>query len=178
MSGGAFDYYQYHIDEIVARIEYEIERATCERPSTHIIKYVSVWEMTSENSSYWLHNHVFKECQDLDDVRKLTRKMKKSIKVLEDKGDRIIFEESGRKRYVYAGQYEEYDDVYDEDGCKVDVYYPDYTAKTIAEFRKGVEILKKASVYAQRIDWFISGDDGEDSFHKRLEEELKALEDI
>lgn len=32
MSGGHFDYYQYHIDNIIASIEREIERATCERP--------------------------------------------------------------------------------------------------------------------------------------------------
>lgn len=32
MSGGHFDYYQYHIDDIIASIEREIERATCERP--------------------------------------------------------------------------------------------------------------------------------------------------
>lgn len=29
MSGGAFDYAQYRIDDIVNRIEEEIERATC-----------------------------------------------------------------------------------------------------------------------------------------------------
>lgn len=173
MSGGAFDYYQYHIDDIVSRIEREIHDATKPRPSTHVVKYVSVWEMISDTSSCGVHYHVFKECQDLDQVRRLIPKMERSIKVIEDKGDRIIFEEDGRKHYVYAGQYEEYDDVYDEDGCKVDAYYPDYTPETIQEFRNAVKILKKASIYAQRIDWLISGDDSEESFHKRLKEELK-----
>ena len=36
-------------------------------------------------------------------------------------------------------------------------------------------ILKKAYVYAQRIDWLLSDDDGEESFHKRLKEELDNL---
>ena len=50
--------------------------------------------------------------------------------------------------------------------------YPD---AVIEEFKKGVDILRKAHVYAQRIDWLISGDDGEESFHRRLKEELDKL---
>ncbi len=40
-----------------------------------------------------------------------------------------------------------------------------FSDKTIAEFRKGVEILRKAEIYANRIDWLLSGDDGERSWH-------------
>ena len=50
--------------------------------------------------------------------------------------------------------------------------YPD---DVIEEFKKGVEILRNAQIYAQRIDWLISGDDGEESFHKRLKEDLEKL---
>ena len=50
-----------------------------------------------------------------------------------------------------------------------------YNKKTIKEFKKGLAILKKAYVYAQRIDWLLSGDDAEESFHKRLKEELDNL---
>jgi len=45
----------------------------------------------------------------------------------------------------------------------------------IEEFKTGVDILRKAHVYAQRIDWLISGDDGEESFRERLKEELDWL---
>lgn len=50
-----------------------------------------------------------------------------------------------------------------------------YSDETIAEFKKGIELLKKAYVYAQRIDWLLSGDDGEEDFHKRLNDELKKI---
>lgn len=50
-----------------------------------------------------------------------------------------------------------------------------YTEETLAEFRKAVEILKQAEVYAQRIDWLLSGDDGEETFHERLKEDLEKL---
>jgi len=44
------------------------------------------------------------------------------------------------------------------------------------EFKKAVEILKKAEIYTQRIDWYISGDDGEESFLSSLNEDLSELE--
>lgn len=50
--------------------------------------------------------------------------------------------------------------------------YPD---DIIEEFKKGVDILRKAQIYAQRIDYLISGDDGEESFRERLKEELDEL---
>jgi len=50
--------------------------------------------------------------------------------------------------------------------------YPD---DVIEEFKKGIDILRKAQIYAQRIDWLISGDDGEESFHRRLKEDLDKL---
>lgn len=53
-----------------------------------------------------------------------------------------------------------------------------YTEETLAEFRKGIEIMKQAGVYAQRIDWLLSGDDGEESFHERLKEDLGKLKTI
>ena len=42
-------------------------------------------------------------------------------------------------------------------------------------FKDGIEALKKAEVYAQRIDWFLSGDDGEDSLVSRLKYDLDKL---
>lgn len=42
-------------------------------------------------------------------------------------------------------------------------------------FKEGIEILKKAEIYAQRIDWYLSGDDSEDSLIRRLKEDLDKL---
>jgi hypothetical protein len=50
-----------------------------------------------------------------------------------------------------------------------------YTHETIVEFEKAVKALKLAYVYAQRIDWLLSCDDGEDSFHIRLQAQLGEL---
>jgi len=43
------------------------------------------------------------------------------------------------------------------------------------EVEKAIYHLKMAHLYTQRIDWFLSGDDGENSFYERLEEELKKM---
>lgn len=51
----------------------------------------------------------------------------------------------------------------------------EYDKQTLKEMKKGMEILRKAYVYAQRIDWLLSGDDGERTFHERLKEDLEEL---
>lgn len=40
-------------------------------------------------------------------------------------------------------------------------FYHDYPDEVIEKFKEGVRILREAEVYAQRIDWLISGDDSE-----------------
>jgi hypothetical protein len=47
--------------------------------------------------------------------------------------------------------------------------------KTIVRFREGVKALRIAETYAQRIDWLLSGDDGEGTFWQRLKEDLKEI---
>jgi len=52
-------------------------------------------------------------------------------------------------------------------------HYPD---EVIEELKKGYWILRQASIYAQRIDWLLSGDDGDESFIRRLNDELRQLD--
>jgi len=50
-----------------------------------------------------------------------------------------------------------------------------FSPETLAKFREAVVILRKARVMVQRIDWLLSSDDGEETFHLRLEKDLKEL---
>lgn len=50
-----------------------------------------------------------------------------------------------------------------------------YSPETIARFRDAIEALKAAQIFAQRVDWLVSCDDGEDNFHQRLNDELGQL---
>ena len=47
--------------------------------------------------------------------------------------------------------------------------------ETLQEFQNALDILNKAYVYAQRIDWLLSDDDSEETFHKRLKEDLETI---
>ena len=51
----------------------------------------------------------------------------------------------------------------------------EYPPGVMIEFAKAVKALKVATAYAHRIDYLLSGDDGEDSFLRRLADDLKAL---
>ena len=48
-----------------------------------------------------------------------------------------------------------------------------FSEETIAEFAKGLSILRQAQIYAQRIDYLLSGDEGENGFHIRLKKDLE-----
>jgi len=83
-----------------------------------------------------------------------------------------LIEQNGRKKTKEELKDENWRDPewyekYPEDLCHYE--YPD---EVIEEFKKGVELLKLAQIYAHRIDWLISGDDGNESFLKRLKEDL------
>ena len=98
MSGGAFDYYQYHIGEIADTIQSKLDRMGEEIPREER------WNDDPENK-----------------------------------------------------------------------FYKKYSEETIKEFNEAIKILRIATIYAQRIDYFLSGDDGEETFHRRLNEELNKL---
>lgn len=56
-----------------------------------------------------------------------------------------------------------------------DLTHHKYPDEIIEEFKKGLELIEKAQVYMQRIDWLLSGDDGNESFIERLKEDLNKL---
>lgn len=56
-----------------------------------------------------------------------------------------------------------------------DVIGNHFGPETIEEFKKAVVVLRQAAVYAQRIDYLVSGDDSENSFHERLAEDLVKI---
>ena len=50
-----------------------------------------------------------------------------------------------------------------------------FSKATIAKFKRAVKHLREAEVMAHRVDYLLSGDDGEESFHRRLQEDLNKL---
>jgi hypothetical protein len=58
----------------------------------------------------------------------------------------------------------------DQYGETVGYEFPD---EVIDRFKEAVNALRVAQIYAHRVDWFVSGDDGEKSFLERLDSDLK-----
>ena len=64
----------------------------------------------------------------------------------------------------------------DDEPWNKETHHHKYPDEVIDKFKEAVKILKQAKVYATRVDWLLSGDDSEKDFFKRLDEELKELE--
>jgi hypothetical protein len=65
------------------------------------------------------------------------------------------------------------EDIYSWDDS--DTTYYEYPPEVIEKFKEAVITLRIAECYAHRIDWLVSSDDSEDSFFRRLEEDLKEV---
>lgn len=60
-------------------------------------------------------------------------------------------------------------EIYPED--RFHYKYPD---EVIEKFKKAVKIINEAQIYMHRIDWLLSGDDGDDTFLERLKKDLES----
>jgi len=68
---------------------------------------------------------------------------------------------------------------YDEDWYNKypeDRYYYEYDENVIEQFKKAAYAIRVAQIYMQRMDWLLSGDDGEEAFLRRIDEDLKKLQ--
>lgn len=83
----------------------------------------------------------------------------------------LELEEQGKKKpdeelYMDKNFYKEYPE---------ERNYPEYTEETNRQIKKAIRLLRTSYIYVQRIDWLLSGDDGEESFLDRLDEDLKGF---
>lgn len=58
-----------------------------------------------------------------------------------------------------------------------DLYHYKYSDEVIKNFKTAAIMIATAQIYMQRMDWLLSGDDGPESFVKRLDEDLLELAD-
>lgn len=95
--------------------------------------------------------------------------------VVDEIADRIEQEviESGKPIPESAWNY--YDMQYYKEHPEEAVHYA-YPDATLRRMEEAVYILKKAAIYAKRVDWLLAGDDGEETFEERLSKELAELD--
>lgn len=176
MSGGSLEYLYYRIDDAAERVAEELKAATAPRPPMVVKHDVAAYEVneTRTQRSWWWSaarftsfeeaDKYFSNCAQYEIVERNTLPDGEQQLILRDKCDNTLYD-------VHSYTHQEY--APDENGEKP--YFPDYKPETIAELKNGLTILRVASVYAERMEWLFSGDDGEESFLRRLTEDLEKL---
>jgi hypothetical protein len=96
------------------------------------------------------------------------------IREIADQIEDVIYKNGKEKTEEELSEWSHYDPEYFE-RYPDEKYHYKYPDEVIAEFKKGLDILRQAEVYAQRIDWLLSGDDGDETFLERLKEDLSEL---
>ena len=89
-------------------------------------------------------------------------------KLIEKNGQPKSAEELKEERWRDDEWYEKYPE---------DLNHYKYSDEVIEQFKHAEKTIWIAQTYMQRLDWLLSGDDGEESFLKRLDEDLKKLQD-
>jgi len=89
------------------------------------------------------------------------------LKSLIEKNGKPKTKEEMKAEYWHDDEwYEKYPD---------DKFHYKYPDEVIEEFKNAVDIISRAQIYMHRVDWLLSGDDGDESFIKRLNQDLKKL---
>ena len=166
MSGGHFEYKQYYIDDIAGSIEREIEEVS--KTEVQIVMESTV-DITGVKDETELFCNTGIKDKSFDDIVGVCKGYKPYtfIREYKDKGYRIAEFKRENGSLVMVKEHIK----------KTCEYVPRAKRDTIQIMQDAVKILRKAAIYAQRIDWFLSGDDGEETLKERLEEDLKKLEE-
>jgi hypothetical protein len=186
MSGGHFDYQQYTLREIADTIERDIARAMAPKPPKRHEDYWTIYEMTRPFSYHSLHN-AFQEFDSYDKALKYLNAMEDVIKVAKEYEcwrlleEEVLFE-STRRKMMDTFEGTEIPILYSIRHCVYDHYPYDLNVleledKTIETMKEAYRQIRIAEIYAQRVDWMMSGDDCEDTLQRRLQEDLTKFEE-
>ena len=172
MSGGHFDYKQWYINDIADEIESVVSKETGPRPPAKKEKCQYAYRQYN-NKSTGLESFLAANIEQ-EHLRYKQREDIAEVSDIEQTGTGKSFKAVSIYGEVYVVCEDDEEHYYDKDGDEI--FYHEFKPETLTRFREAVGQLRRAAIFAQRIDWLLSGDDSEDSFHKRLDEELATLD--
>lgn len=186
MSGGHFNYVQHSMMEFCDTLEKDIAKALMPKPEKVHYDYWVIEVVDTPHSCHHLDMRDFDSYEEAksfllsrDRTAKLSNKEKHGIGSIIDE-ESIVFE-SGKHRMtgtggkgipvLYAIRHAQYDDY------PAGIYVPEFSQETIGRMKKAYKKVREAAVYAERMDYLLSGDDGEEDCAERLEEDLRDLKE-
>lgn len=186
MSGGYFDRNVYAIGEIAAPIARDIARALQPKPEKIHKDYWTIYEHGSPCSCCSFGGWGYMTFGKYEEAESFLLSRNGIVKAEEKYIDRRRFEDDvvfqSTDSYMVETPNEEHIPVlYTIHHCIYD-HYPDdadvleLTDETIETMKEAYKQIRIAEVYATRVDWVMSGDDGENDLQERLSEDLEAFE--
>lgn len=184
MSGGYFDRSTYAMREIAETIERDIARVLQPKPEKINKDYWTIYEKDSLGSYHSYMSYMsFASYKDAESFLLRNKTVVKAERKYIEKchfNDGIIFQST--KRYMSGtSDSEQIPVLYSIHHCCYDCY-PDgadvleLSDKTINLMKEAYRQIRLAEIYAIRVDWMMSGDDSEESFRERIEEDLAEFE--
>lgn len=186
MSGGYFDRNVYAIGEIAASVEHDIARALRPKPEKIHKDYWAIYEHDSPCSCRSFGGWGYMTFDKYEEAESFLLSRKGIVKAEERYIDRRRFEDDvvfqSTDSYMAEIPDEEHIPMlYTIHHCVYD-HYPDdadvleLTDETIETMKEAYRQIRIAEIYATRMDWMMSGDDGEDDLQERLNEDLETFE--
>ena len=184
MSGGYFNRNTYAMREIADAIERDIARALQPKPEKVQEDYWTIYEKDSFGS---YHNYKdFMSFGSYEDAESFLLRDKTIVKAEQKYADRRFFDDGvifqSTKRYMSdTPDAEQIPVLYSIHHCYYDRY--PYNAdvlnlsdETINVMKEAYRQIRIAEIYAERVDWMMSGDDSEECFRERIKEDLAEFE--
>lgn len=184
MSGGYFDRNIYAIGEIVASIERDIARALRPKPEKIHKDY---WTIYVKDSFGSYHSYMgFLSFSSYEEAESFLLTDKTIVKAEQKYSDQHFFAEGiifqSTKRYMSdTPDAEQIPVLYSIHHCYYDHYLYEADVlelldETIDAMKEAYRQIRIAEIYAERVDWMMSGDDSEECFRERIKEDLTEFE--
>ena len=184
MSGGYFNRNTYAMREIADAIERDIARALQPKPEKVQEDYWTIYEKDCFGSYHSYKDYM--SFGNYEDAESFLLRDKTIVKAEQKYADRRFFDDGvifqSTKRYMSdTPDAEQIPVLYSIHHCYYDHYLYEADVlelldETIDAMKEAYRQIRIAEIYATRIDWVMSGDDGEDTLQERLNEELEAFE--
>ena len=182
--GGYFDRSTYAMREIADTIERDIAKALQPKPKKVQEDYWTIYEKDCFGSYHSYKDYMsFVSYEDAESFLLLDKTIVKAEQKYADRrffDDEAIFQST--KRYMSdSPDGEQIPVLYTIHHCCYD-RYPDgvdvleLSDETINAMKEAYRQIRIAEIYAERVDWMMSGDDNEECFRGRIKEDLEEFE--